>query len=206
MKERKELEEPLAYQELILPVAIAQSVRSLRKTSETSWYLRMKNLRSAREWRLLWLQHHWLRLHHWRILSFNPLSMKLLRPEHPELGEILFDVICPRNLLKTKVILSLTYLVVLPLCYHRASRSSSLLSGSKRGAGATGADGAIRGASAASSFDFRRSRDVHVPHVPHVPHVLCSCVPLRCRPGPNGRLPLKKRKFIKSNACVCSKI
>ena len=117
VKERKELEEPLAYQELIFPVAIAQSVRSLRKTSETSWYLRIKNLRSAREWRLLWLQHHWLRLHHWRILSFNPLSMKLHRPEHPELGEMLFDVICPRNFLKTKVILSLTYLVVLPLCY-----------------------------------------------------------------------------------------
>ena len=121
VKERKELEEPLAYQELIFPVAIAQSVRSLRKTSETSWYLRMKNLRSAREWRLLWLQHHWLRLHHWRILSFNPLSMKLLRPEHPELGEMLFDVICPRNLLKTKVILGLTYLVVLPLCYLEVS-------------------------------------------------------------------------------------
>ena len=31
VKERKELEEPLAYQELIFPVAIAQSVRFFKK-------------------------------------------------------------------------------------------------------------------------------------------------------------------------------
>ena len=52
--------------------------------------------------------------------------MKLLRPEHPELGEMLFDVICPRNFLKTKVILSLTYLVGVCLFLIRDTQPSRL--------------------------------------------------------------------------------